>query len=65
MLCMVDMSQRIPKDHPLRRIKSLADEILRQMGPTFGVVRWPRHHRESQWDPGGHRGDLGDRDCRT
>lgn len=38
MLGLMNPSDRIPKDHPLRRIKSLADEILRQMGPTFNAM---------------------------
>ena len=28
----------VPKDHPLRRIKPLADSVLRRMSPGFGDI---------------------------
>lgn len=35
MLCMISVEDRIPKDHPLRGIKALADDVLERMSPTF------------------------------
>lgn len=35
MLMLVSPESRIPKDHPIRRIKKLADEALREMSPLF------------------------------
>jgi transposase len=35
MLSLVSPEQRVPKDHPLRRIKELADAALRALSPTF------------------------------
>jgi transposase len=38
MLVVIDPEQRVPKGHPLRRIKELADAILVQLSPTFDVI---------------------------
>ena len=35
MLCLISPADRVPKDHPLREIKALVDEILKQLSPTF------------------------------
>lgn len=35
MLCLVSPESRVPKDHPLRILKKLADEALRGLGRTF------------------------------
>jgi transposase len=35
MLCMISPESRVPKDHPLRRIKRLVDEVLRDLSPLF------------------------------
>ena len=35
MLCIVSPEQRVPKDHPLRKIKALADGELARLSPVF------------------------------
>jgi len=30
--------QRVPKDHPLRAIKESADQVLKELSPTFGAM---------------------------
>ncbi len=35
MLCLVSPEQFVPKGHPLREIKSLADEVLKHLNPVF------------------------------
>jgi len=35
MLSTVSTDSRVPKEHPLRRIKQLADEALKKLSPTF------------------------------
>src|SRR5215469_5667880 len=35
MLSLISPDQRVPKDHPLRRIKQLAEEALKKLSPTF------------------------------
>src|SRR4051812_15718042 len=35
MLSLLSPEQRVPKDHPLRRIKQLADAALRELSPVF------------------------------
>lgn len=35
MLTLVGPEQRVPKDHPIRRIKELADAELRRLSPIF------------------------------
>ena len=32
---MVDLEERVPKDHPLRTIKALADQALERMSGEF------------------------------
>lgn len=34
----VNLEDRIPRDHPLRRVKSLADLVLRSMSPHFDAL---------------------------
>ena len=38
MLAVISTDQRVPKDHPLRRIKQLADEALKELSPTFDAM---------------------------
>ena len=35
MLAIVDLEERVPRDHPLRRIKEVADAALARLSPTF------------------------------
>ena len=35
MLAFVDIEGRVPKDHPLRTIKAVADEALQRLSPEF------------------------------
>src|SRR5262250_3047653 len=35
MLIVMDLEQRVPKEHPLRRIKQLAQAVLKELSPTF------------------------------
>jgi len=35
MLCLISPESRVPKDHPLRRIKPLVDEVLLELSPLF------------------------------
>src|SRR5467141_5060301 len=35
MLMVLNLEQRIPNDHPLRRIKQLAETVLRELSPSF------------------------------
>lgn len=35
MLCLVSAEDRIPAEHPLRLIKKVADEVLRELSPVF------------------------------
>ena len=35
MLMVVDLEQRVPKGHPLRRIKQLAEAVLKELSPIF------------------------------
>src|ERR1700687_837596 len=37
-LVVINPEQRVPKGHPLRRIKALADATLVQLSPTFDVI---------------------------
>ncbi len=38
MLAFIDLEERVPVDHPLRRIKRLADEALAELSPTFDAM---------------------------
>jgi len=38
MFSYVDLEERIPKDHPLRRIRSLVDKALEQLSGRFGAI---------------------------
>src|SRR5512138_233876 len=38
MLTLVSPEQRVPKSHPLRRVKALADAALAALSPTFDVM---------------------------
>ena len=35
MLAIVDLEERIPRDHPLRQIKAVADAALARLSPEF------------------------------
>jgi transposase len=34
----ISAEQRVPKDHPLRAIRALVDEVLREMSPRFSRI---------------------------
>lgn len=38
MLCLMSPADRVPKKHPIREIKALVDEVLRQLSPTFEAM---------------------------
>src|SRR5512140_3556591 len=38
MLSLISPDQRVPKTHPLRRIKKLCDDALKQLSPTFDAM---------------------------
>ena len=38
MLSLISPDQRVPKDHPLRRIKQLCDDALKELSPTFDAM---------------------------
>jgi len=38
MLSLISPDQRVPKAHPLRRIKKLCDDALKQLSPTFDAM---------------------------
>ena len=35
MLMVVDLEQRVPKEHPLRRVKQLTQAVLKELSPIF------------------------------
>jgi transposase len=37
-LTLISPAQRVPKDHPLRRIKKFCDDALKQLSPTFDAM---------------------------
>lgn len=37
-MCLISVEKRVPKDHPLRRIKGYVDEILKRMSPLFDDI---------------------------
>lgn len=46
MLCLLNIEEQIPEDHPLREIKKLADGALKRMDRTFGRM-YPKTGRPS------------------
>ena len=38
MLALVSLESRVPPNHPLRPMKSLVDQILREMSATFDAM---------------------------
>ncbi len=38
MLMVIDPEQRVPKEHPLRRIKQLAEAALKELSPIFDAM---------------------------
>ena len=64
MLALVSVESRVPRNHALRSIKPLVDEVLRGLSPTFdemysGVGRpsVPPERLPERYRP--HRGPLG------
>ena len=35
MLMVMDVEQRVPREHPLRRIKQVTDTVLKSLSPMF------------------------------
>ena len=46
MFSYISAEQRVPKDHPLRAIRAMADAALRQLGPCFDAI-YASHGRPS------------------
>src|SRR5262245_19024285 len=38
MFSFITAAQRVPQDHPLRRVRSMADEALRGLSPEFSLL---------------------------
>jgi transposase len=38
MLSLISPDQRVPKSHPLRRIKKLCEQALKELSPTFDAM---------------------------
>jgi transposase len=38
MFCLISPESRVPKEHPLRRVKLLVDEVLRDLSPLFAEM---------------------------
>jgi transposase len=38
MLCLMSPEERVPQDHPLRKVKALADAALAKLSPTFDAM---------------------------
>ncbi len=38
LLCLMSVEDRIPQDHPLRSIKKMSDEALRELSPVFDQI---------------------------
>ena len=38
MLAFIDPEERVPLDHPLRTTKTLADQALAELSPTFDAM---------------------------
>ena len=38
MLAFIDLEERVPQDHPLRRIKMFADAALAELSPIFDAM---------------------------
>jgi len=47
MLCVVSPDQRVPKNHPIRKIKALSDEALKNLSPVFDDLYCGNKGRES------------------
>lgn len=37
-VCVIVMEQRVPQDHPLRRIRDITDRVLKELSPVFGAM---------------------------
>ena len=42
MFSYISSEKRVPQDHPLRRIRAMTDEALKQMSPQFSVLYAPQ-----------------------
>ena len=38
MLTSMTLDSRVPRNHPLRRIKKMSDEVLVELSPTFDAM---------------------------
>jgi hypothetical protein len=38
MFSYISPEQRVPADHPLRKIRALVDQVLKEMSPQFGKL---------------------------
>jgi hypothetical protein len=38
MLVVVNLEERVPREHPLRRIKQMAERALKDLSPLFGEI---------------------------
>src|ERR1051326_3578486 len=38
MFSYVSLEERVPADHPLRKIRALVDQVLKEMSPQFGKL---------------------------
>ena len=48
MLAIVDLEERVPWDHPLRRIKAVADAALTRVSPEFDRMKCARAGARNQ-----------------
>ena len=37
-VCVIVMEQRVPQDHPLRKIRDITDRVLKELSPVFGAM---------------------------
>jgi len=37
-VCVISMEQRVPADHPLRRIRDITDRVLKELSPVFDAM---------------------------
>lgn len=47
MLALVDLEERVPRNHPLRLLKEFAERAVRQLSPIFAAMCaawWPIIH---------------------
>src|SRR6266566_5291455 len=51
----ISPEQRVPQDHPLRQLRVMADEALRELKPRFGRRTVSPHFPSAQLIPGTSR----------